>query len=312
MKYFLASGRSFKQILNEYGLASFEYLLGLRKKSSNACPPVFIIGAPRSGSTLLVQAIVNSLDVAYMSNLHCLLYGAPVFPELIRKYSSRSPYSFESNHGATQGWGAPAECGQYWYRFFPRRPQYCGLNDVDQKRLLQLQNSVNTLLNVARRPFIFKNMHVALRLLPITKTFPNALFIIIRRNEVENGHSLLETRYNIFQNYDSWWSMEPPNIQQLKSLPSYQQVIEQIRAIYTTIEKDLQASNIFTTQILDLTYEDLCGNPTETIELVQNFITKNGVSVSKTHDLPESFTVRSETRIDKNLYEKMVSYASEL
>ena len=40
-------------------------------------PPIFIIGAPRSGSTLLLQAIIEVFDLGYISNCHCNWYGAP-------------------------------------------------------------------------------------------------------------------------------------------------------------------------------------------------------------------------------------------
>jgi len=39
-------------------------------------PPLFIIGPPRTGSTLLYQLVVQRFDVGYLANRHCRLYGA--------------------------------------------------------------------------------------------------------------------------------------------------------------------------------------------------------------------------------------------
>ena len=35
--------------------------------------PIFIIGAPRTGSTILYQTITNQLDVLYIDNMICAL-----------------------------------------------------------------------------------------------------------------------------------------------------------------------------------------------------------------------------------------------
>ncbi len=56
---------------------------------------------------------------------------------------------------------------------------------------------------------INKNLNCALRLGPLRATFPDALFLGIHRNEVDNAHSLLEARMNINKCYETWLSMEP-------------------------------------------------------------------------------------------------------
>ncbi len=40
-------------------------------------PPIFFLGAPRSGSTLAVQVITDALDLGYISNRHCQWFSAP-------------------------------------------------------------------------------------------------------------------------------------------------------------------------------------------------------------------------------------------
>jgi hypothetical protein len=70
-------------------------------------PPVFIVGAPRSGSTLLYQLIVVRFDVGYLSNLHCRLYGAPSLVERMAGRRLEPPAVFSSDHGRTDWLAAP-------------------------------------------------------------------------------------------------------------------------------------------------------------------------------------------------------------
>ena len=44
-------------------------------------PPIFIVGPPRSGTTLVYQALIEYLDVGYLSNFHGWFWGAPSWVE---------------------------------------------------------------------------------------------------------------------------------------------------------------------------------------------------------------------------------------
>ena len=84
--------------------------------------PVFIIGAPRTGSTFLYQSITNSLDVAYIDNLVELFYDSFCAGFFISKalYGNKPHNNFVSYHGNTRRLGglhAPSECGAFWYRW---------------------------------------------------------------------------------------------------------------------------------------------------------------------------------------------------
>src|SRR5580692_3262293 len=83
--------------------------------------PIFIVGAPRSGSTLLYQLMTSCFHFGYISNLHCTLYGAPQLVERFMRNSDFHPDSnFRSDTGQTEGMAGPCECNAYWYLFFPR------------------------------------------------------------------------------------------------------------------------------------------------------------------------------------------------
>ncbi len=273
-------------------------------------PPIFFLGAPRSGSTLAVQVITDALDVGYISNRHAQFFGAPGIAEKIfRPVRKRPGSNYCSNHGTTAGWHAPAECGEWWYRFFRRLPAYVQLDEVDEKKMYAFRRSVAALINAFDRPIIFKNLYASLRIQAIAHYLPESLFIVTNRNEVDNGHSLLEARLKTFGSYETWWSMEPPRVEQLKKLAPHEQVVEQIRHIHETIERDLELSKVQSSRRFDLSYEDFCESPKSEINKICDFLSLNDCKVAQRNEYPDSFKRRKIVRIDKKIYSAMLGYA---
>lgn len=270
--------------------------------------PVFIIGAPRSGSTLLYQLMLDSFDLGYFSNLHATFYGMPSFLErVVRMSRRRPPRNYRSDYGRTKGWNAPSECGQFWYRFFRRKPAFVTTDDVDPRTLRTLRAVVGAFSKACKKPVLFKNLYSSVRLLPLAEAFPEALFIIVRRDEIEMGCSLLRGRLRKYGSYDRWFSVEPPSVDSLRHLPPHEQVVKQVRDIYALIEE--HRVRIGTGRFAEVRYEDLCDDPNGVLGELQVFFRKHGLGVGRQNDVPERFSRDQTVHIDRRLYEKMKQYA---
>ena len=269
-------------------------------------PPVFIVGAPRSGSTLLYQLLVEVFEVGFLSNRHCRLWGSPALVERFARPKRAASHTYDSTHGGTAGAGAPSECGEYWYRFFRRRPHHVPLAEADPARLRALRASVRGFGAAAGRPLLFKNLFCTLRLEPIAAALPEAAYLLIRRDLVDNAHSILEARKRINGDYAAWWSSEPPEIERLRTLPAEQQAVEQVRLVEAAAERTRAANP---DRFLELRYEDLCSDPRATVDEVEAFLAGFGIQVSRRGIAPERFEPRSGVRIDSPLYERLVAYA---
>ena len=270
--------------------------------------PVLILGAPRCGSTLLFQAMTEVFDFGYLSNTHCRFFGAPSVVERIARASVRRGASdYTSDHGVIAGRWAPSECGAFWYRFFRRRPQYVPLADAAPRQMRRLRGAMRALVNAMARPVLFKNLHCTLRLEPIARALPEAVFITIRREEVDNAHSLLETRRQVYGSYEHWWSMEPPEIDALKSLPAHEQVVEQIRRIQALLDRD--RASIAADRFLDVSYEEFCDAPSAVLERIRLFLAAHGAAPAVRGKAPEKFPRRQNVKIDAHLFERMREYA---
>ena len=270
-------------------------------------PPIFIIGAPRSGSTLLYQVLTDYFEVGYLSNLHSCFYGAPSFAERVfHPLRYRKPSDYSSYYGRTYGWTAPSECGEFWYRFFRRTPSYVPLNEVDDKHLRRLRGVVRSLVLSFNKPILFKNLYCSVRVQPIIKALPEALFIVVRRNLIDNSQSLLEGRKSVNGTYEKWFSLEPPEVSQLKLLPPHIQVVEQVRSIYRLIDEE--ATVVGKSRFFEIEYESFCADTLSIISGIKDFINSHGTKLNIRGEVRKKFSVDRQIKVDKELYKKICDY----
>ncbi len=299
-KHFLKWARASRNALNDHVLAPCD-VMGTSKPSSDHAP-VFIIGAPRSGSTLLAQLVTQCLEVGYFSNFHAQLYGSPALAEKLRTLSSSSYQSdFTSKHGATKGWHAPSENAAFWYRFFRRRPAFVPLSEMPEISGRAFQRSLTRFIQVADSSLLIKNLYAVLRLEVIQHYLPEAKFIVLHRNLRDNAVSILNSRLKLYGTYHHWWSVEPPEITDLKRQEPVSQVLGQIDAIYTLIEAAKGRAQAHSTTFLDVQYEQLCAKPTETLSRICDFIPGCNLRLTSIQNLPSQFEPTQRDLSDREL-----------
>lgn len=166
-----------------YPLARFERKY-VKKYKYPPTPPIFIVGAARSGSTLLYQLMTHYFKCSYFSNFASVFIKFPVLISkisrpFVKKYKGST---FQSDYGLTRGLWAPSEAGgifNYWFD---------GQRNVDQDLI---RNSVYKLSSIAGGPFICKNLVNSIRLKEICDVFPDAFIIHIKRDVVYNAQSIV-------------------------------------------------------------------------------------------------------------------------
>lgn len=244
-------------------------------------PPVFIIGAPRTGSTIFYQTITNCWDVGYITNLECRLCRSIIVASIFSRkmFRNKAHDNYESYHGSTKGLNSPSECGQFWYRWFPTDRHFVDKDELNSSQQKEMRAVVGALITVKNRPLFFKNMNCGQRLAALSQIFPEAIFLNCVRDPLYVAQSLLETRKRVYGNYDTWWSIMPKNFSQLQSLHATEQVVAQIYNIETQINKDLK--QYFPGRYIRVQYEDFCNNPERQIQDIMSFLESHGMTVSK-------------------------------
>ena len=193
--------------------------------------PIFIIGAPRTGSTILYQTLTNRFDVLYIDNLVATFFRNIFFGFWLsnKLFKQRAHNCFKSQHGNTSKYGfrAPSECGAFWYRWLPRDRHFIDHDDVTEQMVQEIRKELTAVTNFFDKPVVINNNNIALRIRLIKKAFPEARYIIADRAPFLVAKSLLAGRQKVFGSYKAWWSIMPPNYSELLTKPYLEQVVLQ-------------------------------------------------------------------------------------
>lgn len=233
--------------LSSYVLSPVLRLIGrlvyhFRASNSPDSPVVFLIGPPRTGSTILYQALTNFGDVSYIDNLTCMCRDALFFGSWLSHVGfGDAPHdNFQSEHGATAQFGlhCPSECGSFWYRWFPRDPHFVEADDLTPRQLSALATEINRVVHYFGRPFLIKNLVCGQRLRVLAKVFPDAKIIVVERDTNEVVRSILKARKVRNVREGAWWSVKPRGYEAYIDCPEPEMAHAQIRLIKEVIEED--------------------------------------------------------------------------
>lgn len=219
--------------------------------SAESCKyPVFIVGSPRSGSTILYQMVTYSIDCIYIDNFICpwhhTIYAGFYLSDIV--FREKSHANFSSRYGNTSSWTSPSECQGLWYNWFPKDHDHVDLEDIDSNTITSLKITVTALLNRYKRNLVIKNLSCGHRIRVLSKVFPNAKFINIKRDPFFTVQSLLLARRSLSIADDGWWSVKPKNYEDLINLPLVEKLVAQVYFNECQIEEDLrglQESNVY-------------------------------------------------------------------
>ena len=304
----------FREIL-QTGLTPLEkisgYLYPINKKEKYL--PIFILGAPRSGSTLLIQSMIHYFDIAYMTNFTRNFFKVPLTGLWLQQhlFTKKPPMNFNSKFGKTSGIWGPNEAAEFWYQWFPSGEDiFVGEGDISKEILRDIRKKIMGLIGISKSPFLFKNLHNCMRILPLRKAVPESIFIVCYRDPVDIAQSILQCREKILGSKSLWWSVPPREYNEIKNKPPLQQVAEQVHYIYKQIEKDLSKGD--TEYVFNLHYSDLCNNPTQTMRAIKDWVEKQNIQLIRQFDLPDTFPIVAGRKISEDDYKKLGHYTESL
>ncbi|MFD2632143.1 sulfotransferase [Idiomarina piscisalsi] len=256
---------------------------------------IFVVGALRSGTTLLTQWLANSGLVAYPTNLLSRFYGAPLVGAKIQqlltdpRYNFRneildfnSEVNFNSENGKTKGALAPNEFWYFWRRFLPfDELDYMPTEELKENaNLTDFRDELNALANIFEKPFAMKGMIMNQNIPELSEQFDKPLFIWIRRAPIFNIQSALEARKRQYGDINTWYSFKIKEYPHLKDLDPLESVAGQIAAINYSVEQGIAA--LPDHKKLVVQYEDFCQRPKSYYnEITQKLIQQNGLAADQ-------------------------------
>lgn len=292
MSIVVTLGKKVKTIFGGSALLNFFEKRFLKKYGDNNLAPIFIIGLPRSGSTLLFQVLNSKYKFSFFSNLANVFYKGPslvlsVFKNQHRKFKLAR---FDSDYGYTKGFFSPSEGGSIYRDWFSENKK------TDKERI---NKTIDAYTKIVKAPFIFKNLNISFNLETITEIFPNAFFILINR----------DLRFVCQSIYHSTIHEEGIHIdgltreELLKNKDPLLELAIRLKFFDKEIKEKLSEK---TSNYLQVDYSDLCSSPQKVIEDINSVYKRNSFlqkrdNTKNIYKFPES----KKLKISKEEWEKL-------
>ena len=292
-------------------LASFDRGLSnsLRREVEGDTTPasLFIVGGPRSGSTLLYQALVATRKFAFANNFVARLpMSGPYLGRALRMGAWPVHRRFSSRYGDTTGLASPSEAGDLWDLVFPWDRHH----SVEPEQFLpenraHLHAAISQLCLTYDGPFLAKNLWNSVRIEALSAALPQSLFIVIHRDPMLMAQSLLKSRRRGLGDEKGFWSIRPRELLPYKDADPASHTAIQLCMTYEAIERARRA--LGERRFLDIHYEEFCMDPANVICSVDRFIERHGISIKKKADIETSFRNESSLHLDRQDAEKLQS-----
>lgn len=254
-------------------------------------PCVYIVGTPRSGTTLASQLLSFHLDVGYISNLVAAFWQAPVTGLRLAKklLPTNAETSYASTFGRTQGLHEPHEFGYFW-------SQMLGYSDMQQREpafedSIDWDNMRRVLINMTHavaKPLVFKPFLLGYHITRTVQVLPKSIFVRITRDPLDNALSILKMRRKYAHSLNEWVSLKPKEYAQLKDTSPFEQIAGQVYFLNKMLDAQLQSLD--EANYLNVPYERLCDDPRAVIADVQTRLAMHGCEVDA-FNVPERFDV---------------------
>ncbi len=269
-----------------------ERVLLSRARGEDFPPPVFVVGPPRSGTTLVYEALVGTFQFAYISNLAHRLYRTPVAATSLgmRSIDAYEP-RYESKWGHVSGWAAPNEAGWVWDRWFTSHDDAVS-PAPDEKATASMRDTVGALSSLMRGPFLNKNVNHSVWMPYLAQAFPGATFVEVRRGAVESARSMLKARRDEGgdKHLHEWSSVKPRGWAKFSGENPETQCVAQAVLVARQIEED--AARLDPVQRLTISYDEFCADPAKSLEDVRWRLLKAGIPLRERRDAPGPFERR--------------------
>ncbi len=254
-----------------------------------AAPTLHVIGAPRTGTTLLTQLIAAHLDVAYIDHLAASFWRAPLYGLRLSRglLGEDRQIGYRSEFGRTLDIAAPHEFGYFWRDLLGYRDMTEGQVGDDDIDWALVRATLRSMTYDAAKPIVFKSFLFGLHLAAAQQAIPETCFVWVRRDRLATAMSILRFREDFAGSRDEWVSLRPASYEELRLLPRADQVVAQIDRIERSLLHQIEA--VAGRNVLVVDYTRLCAEPTGVLCDVAGLLAANGSEVGLRSTPPGSF-----------------------
>jgi hypothetical protein len=262
-------------------------------------PFIFVVGLPRSGTTLMSQLLAWGLDVGYINNLIARFWDAPVHGIRLSQatFGDSKQIEFRSDHARTENVLDVHEFGYFWRQWLHKESLADVARAKEQEDSIDWSGLRLVLSNVQHafaRPVVFKNVLGAYHMSRLRNVLGKVIFVLVERDPLDVAVSILDARARYYSDLNTWWSYAPPEVCELLSLDYWSQIAGQVHFLRRFYDAELAQAGADVT--VRVTYEDVCRDPRSVLEAVRGVArTTYGCEVPLGAPPPERFPVRTYT-----------------
>jgi hypothetical protein len=291
-----AEGESFLRDLNEL-LEPHEG--ALYRDLDIEAPFVFVLGLPRSATTLTSQLLAYCLDVGYVDNVAARFWLAPVHGiRLSRELlgPNRPPPQFESDYARTADLGGIHEFGYFWRRWLRKESFADVVHAREREDEIDWAGLRRTLANVQHalggKPVAAKNILASYHLRRLREELGPVIYVYVERDPLDAAVSILDARRKYYDDPRTWWSYTPPEVEQLLGLDEWGQVAGQVHYLQQLYERGLPEAGLDV--VVRTTYEEIARRPRSLLEVVaERSRGAHGVDIAIAQEPPQGFAFRT-------------------
>jgi len=228
--------------------------------------PVFIMGAPGSGTTLLYDTLCTHKDLAYVT-LNMLRAGIHKHGRFVGEKRS-ALFKAQNLFHRDQASNVPHEANAFWIRYFGTY-NYMTENDFAPEIAAYYRKNVAAVQNLWKRPrFINKNLQHCVRTRMFDRIFPDAKFIHIIRDGRAVAYSILNKKGEA---NPTMFLLSLEKILGDRYRPERSELFNYGRAWAELVKKAREASAFGPDRYYELRYEDLITQPHNEVKKIVDF-----------------------------------------
>lgn len=229
------------------------------------CEPIFIIGLPRSGSTVLYQYLSCVLNVTYTNTIWSIFPRSTPFIKSI--LTSTPPSEFRSFYGIGAYLNSINEGKNLFNQWFSK--SHRDPNTIfDHDRVRHLKAYFERVCQQSGRSWLIKDVRNCTRLQALSRIFPHARYIWLRRSPVQVAQSILIGRKTLKGSLEANWTIVPEAWNVLSKLPYSEQIAQQVFHLELQVERDL--CTVPDSNVIEIDYSEFCANPFETAKSIRH------------------------------------------
>jgi predicted nucleic acid-binding OB-fold protein len=247
-------------------------LIAGAKDNKKVTKPIFIVGAPRSGTTLLYQILCNHRDLSFFT--HNILRAGVCRRGRILGYRKELLARIQNLVHRDEPSRQPQEASECWSDYLGVY-DYLTESDYKEGMVYHYSRVIAQVQDIFRRPkFVNKNPQHCTRVRILNRIFPDAKFIHIIRDGAAVASSILYLCSN-FPSTNSYFSGIREKIFPLLGDKGYLEILPEVQCYKLArdrlVSKAREAKTFGSDRYYEISYEDLVSEPRQKINEILDF-----------------------------------------